>query len=145
VIVTGRGGAAAIPSLSRRGTEPSGRKKTSSVADNPGMGMTSSQGARKPVAFGAADTARNTNRSAPDPARLVLLEASLVHEPRRRSTAFWLCLFLGWAGCHRFYVGKRGTGRLYLLTGGFFFLGVLVDLALILAGTFTDRFGRPLQ
>jgi hypothetical protein len=73
------------------------------------------------------------------------IEAFLVHEPRRRSTAILLCLLLGWAGVHRFYVGKKTTGRLYLLTGGILGLGVVVDLALILTGTFTDRFGRPLE
>ena len=71
-------------------------------------------------------------------------ELFLVHDPKRRKTAFLLCLFLGWAGCHRFYVGKRGSGRLYLWTGGLLLLGVLVDLGCILAGSFTDRSGNPL-
>jgi hypothetical protein len=88
---------------------------------------------RKTASSGAA-------RVSPDP-----VEMFLVHEPRRRSTALLLCLFLGWAGCHRFYVGKRTTGRVYLLTGGILFLGVVVDLALILTGAFTDRFGRALE
>jgi hypothetical protein len=64
----------------------------------------------------------------------------LVHEPKSRRTAILLCLFLGWLGCHRFYVGKRSTARLYLLTGGLFFIGVLVDLVLLLQGDFRDRF-----
>ena len=76
---------------------------------------------------------------------LALVEPLLVHPPRRRSTAILLCLFFGWLGCHRFYVGKRTSGRFYLLTGGVFFLGVLVDLVLILLGYFEDQFGRPLQ
>jgi TM2 domain-containing membrane protein YozV len=68
----------------------------------------------------------------------------LVHAPKRRTTVLLLCLFLGWAGCHRFYVGKRRSGRIYLLTSGLLFLGVFVDLVLILAGSFEDRFGQPL-
>ena len=76
---------------------------------------------------------------------MFLLESAFVHPPRRRWTTFALCLFLGWTGSHRFYVGKRTTGRIYLMTGGIFFLGVVVDLALILTGDFKDRFGRTLE
>ena len=99
---------------------------------------------RPPLAVVTGGAARKTAPLGPEAARPFLVESLLVHEPRRRATAFWLCLFLGWAGCHRFYVGRKTTGRIYLLTGGLFFFGVLVDLVLILTGSFTDRFGRPL-
>jgi hypothetical protein len=78
------------------------------------------------------------------PPSIALIEPMLVHEPKRQATVFLLCLFLGWLGCHRYYVGKRGTGRLYLATGGLCFVGVLVDLVLILTGSFKDRFDQPL-
>ena len=40
----------------------------------------------------------------------------------------WILLtFLGVFGVHRFYMGKIITGLLYLVTGGFFLLGVLYD------------------
>ena len=58
---------------------------------------------------------------------------------------FFLCLFLGYMGIHRFYVGKIGTGVLYLLTGGLFAIGWFVDLVTILLGTFRDANGYPLQ
>ena len=43
-------------------------------------------------------------------------------------TVAWLLLtFLGLFGAHRFYLGKWGTGILYLLTGGLLLVGILYD------------------
>jgi TM2 domain-containing membrane protein YozV len=39
-----------------------------------------------------------------------------------------LWFFLGLFGIHHFYLGKIGRGILWLLTGGLFFIGWLVDL-----------------
>ncbi len=56
-----------------------------------------------------------------------------------------LCLFLGGLGIHRFYVGKIGTGILYLCSGGLFGIGWIVDLIMILTGSFRDKAGMPLK
>ena len=56
-----------------------------------------------------------------------------------------LCIFLGGLGVHRFYVGKIGTGVLYLLTAGIFGIGWIVDIVVIAMGNFTDGFGLPIK
>lgn len=56
-----------------------------------------------------------------------------------------LCLFCGGIGIHRFYVGKIGTGILYMLTFGFFGIGSLIDLIKIIAGKFTDKNGNYIR
>lgn len=60
---------------------------------------------------------------------------------KSRTVALLLCIFLGGLGIHRFYVNKIGTGILWLCTGGCFGIGYLVDLILIICGSFTDKAG----
>ena len=64
---------------------------------------------------------------------------------KERLPAYLLCVFLGLFGAHRFYVGKIGTGVLWLLTGGVFFIGWLVDMIMITVGSFKDREGKKVQ
>lgn len=58
--------------------------------------------------------------------------------------ALVLCLFFGYLGFHRFYVGKIGSGLGYLFTFGWFGLGWLADCIVILTGGFRDHYGLPL-
>lgn len=62
---------------------------------------------------------------------------------KSRLVALLLCVFLGWLGVHRFYLGKIGTGVVWLLTGGCFLIGSLIDLIMIACGKATDAEGYP--
>lgn len=65
--------------------------------------------------------------------------------PKSKTKAALLCFFLGVFGIHRFYVGKVGTGILYLLTAGLFGIGDVVDFIKILCGSFKDGDGLKLK
>lgn len=62
--------------------------------------------------------------------------------PKSRLAALLLCFFLGEIGVHRFYVGKIGTGILWILTLGCLGIGTLVDFIMICVGSFKDKEGR---
>jgi TM2 domain-containing membrane protein YozV len=67
------------------------------------------------------------------------------------NVAWLLLIFLGMFGIHRFYMGKIGTGIVYLLTFGLLGLGYIYDMwtlndqvTLINAGGSPDTPARPL-
>jgi TM2 domain-containing membrane protein YozV len=63
---------------------------------------------------------------------------------KRILPAFLLCFFFGVFGVHRFYAGKVLTGILQLVTIGGLGIWWLVDLILILTGSFRDGDGRQI-
>lgn len=63
--------------------------------------------------------------------------------PKSKKTTMTLALLglFGIGGLHRFYSGKVLSGLLYLLTGGLFLIGTIVDLFKINNDDFTDSDG----
>lgn len=53
-------------------------------------------------------------------------------QPKNKWIAFFLCLFLGWFGIHKFYEGKILLGVVYLCTGGLVGIGWLIDCFILL-------------
>ena len=64
---------------------------------------------------------------------------------KSRLVAALLCWFLGALGIHRFYVGKIGTGILWLVTAGILGIGVIIDFIMIVIGDFKDKDGKVLR
>lgn len=64
---------------------------------------------------------------------------------KSKGTAAVLCFFFGGLGVHRFYVGKVGTGILWLLTAGVFGVGAVIDFIMILCDSFKDNDGAIIK
>ena len=58
---------------------------------------------------------------------------------------FYLCLFFGFLGAHRFYLKKYKTGILYFFTFGLLGIGWLIDLFLILIKIFKNSNSNKLN
>ena len=67
-----------------------------------------------------------------------------MHSDKNWLATLLLCLFLGGIGVHRFYVGKVGTGILQLITLGGCGIWTLIDLIMIITGSFTDKDGNKI-
>ena len=66
---------------------------------------------------------------------------------KSKIVALILCAlgFFGFAGLHKIYVGKIGSGILYFITFGGFFSATIIDLSAILGGSFRDSYGFYLK
>lgn len=91
------------------------------------------QPAQQPtIVINNSNTNTNTNKAS---------GVDMMTSPKSRWVALALCFFLGEFGIHRFYVGKIGSGILYLCTFGLFGFGWLIDFFTILFGSFRDKYG----
>jgi TM2 domain-containing membrane protein YozV len=59
-------------------------------------------------------------------------------------TTLLLCIFLGYLGIHRFYTGHTAIGVVQLLTLGGCGIWTLIDLIMIVTGSYKDKDGNPL-
>ncbi len=109
--------------------------------------------AQAPVAGGPQTTDNKKYNDSPKPptpkrcGQLGVATADLPHlSPYKRLWALLLSfgMFLGFFGLQRFYVGKIGTGLLYLCTGGLLGVGQIIDIIMITTGGFADKHGRHL-
>jgi len=64
---------------------------------------------------------------------------------KQKVTAALLCLFLGYIGVHRFYLGYSTIGIIQILTLGGCGIWATIDLVMILTGGLTDSDGRELS
>ncbi|MBQ7036220.1 MAG: TM2 domain-containing protein [Clostridia bacterium] len=46
--------------------------------------------------------------------------------------SFFLCLFFGYLGIHKFYEKRILLGSIYICTGGLFGIGIVIDLITLL-------------
>lgn len=56
--------------------------------------------------------------------------------------AILITFFLGGLGIHRFLSGKVGTGIIWLLTGGCFGIGWLIDFIMVCTGNYKTKSGE---
>ena len=73
-----------------------------------------------------------------------LVQAPSNSEPSDKDfiTTLLICVFLGGLGVHRFFVDKMGTGVLMLVTLGGLGIWWIIDIILIVTGSFEDSEGR---
>ena len=65
--------------------------------------------------------------------------------PKSRLIATLLAFFLGFAGIHRFYLGRTGLGILMLLTLGGCGVWSLIDLIIAACGSMKDKDGKTVS
>lgn len=116
---------------------PKGFKKTFSTSGRttttvgiPGTGLSYSTSKK----MGASTAAVSADPIVPE-------VAVPVRSQKSKGVALVLCVLLGYMGIHRFYVGKIGTGILWLLTLGCFGIGWIVDIVMLCCNKFADKSG----
>lgn len=106
----------------------SGRTTTTVGIPGTGLSYSTSKKTGAPTAAASADP-------------IVPEVAVPVRSQKSKGVALVLCVLLGYMGIHRFYVGKIGTGILWLLTLGCFGIGWIVDIVMLCCNKFADKSG----
>jgi TM2 domain-containing membrane protein YozV len=69
----------------------------------------------------------------------------MVYSEKQGLVVLLLAFFLGGLGVHSFYVGKTGVGVAQLLTLGGFGIWVLIDIIMLVTGTYKDSEGKVVK
>lgn len=69
-----------------------------------------------------------SNDTNEDFARQTFIDNGLIRGPYKKWLSITLCILLGWLGAHKFYEGKYYMGIFYILTLGFWGVGIILDL-----------------
>lgn len=77
------------------------------------------------IVINNANTNTNTNTN-------TINAAAFGVRTKNKWVAFFLCLFIGYLGAHKFYEGRPGLGILYLFTFGLFGFGWFIDCLVLL-------------
>ena len=64
---------------------------------------------------------------------------------KKRLSTLLHCIFLGWMGGHRFYVGRDTSGLAMMFTAGGFGIMWFIDCVMLLAGQFRDGENFPVK
>lgn len=77
----------------------------------------------------------NSANSSASASATATVQPSVTGNAKNKTTAIILCClgFVCFAGMHKFYEGKPVIGIIYLLTGGLFAIGTIIDLLALLA------------
>ena len=78
------------------------------------------------IVINNANTNTNTNNNTNN------IGAGFGMRMKNKWVAFFLCLFIGYLGAHKFYEGRVGMGVLYLFTCGLFGIGWFIDCLTLL-------------
>lgn len=79
------------------------------------------------IVINNANTSTNVNTNTNTNTNINGNATMLGMRARNKWVAFFLCVFLGFVGAHKFYEGKAGMGILYLCTVGLFGIGWFID------------------
>lgn len=92
-----------------------------------------------PVKRQVATSLQSIEKNAIDNYELALSPQST--SGKSQLTALLLCIFVGWLGIHRFYLGYIWQGIVQLLTFGVFGIWTLIDLIRIITGDLQPKNG----
>jgi hypothetical protein len=87
-------------------------------------------------------TANTTTQLATDDAPTEELSSpAVIYGGKSQLIALLLCIFLGWIGIHRFYLGYLWIGIIQLLTAGLLGIWTIIDLIRIIIGDLQPKNG----